>query len=88
MRPRLLLYPALAQSREKRRQLLCKPSTTAAGGIMGDGIVASSEIAMTGVIAIATGAAIDTRSTTVIATIAGIGGIDGTTTTATETSRR
>ena len=55
---------------------------------MGDGIVASLEIAMTGVIVIATGGAIDTRGTTVIATIAGIGGIDGTTTTATETFDR
>jgi len=88
LRPRLLLFPALAQSQEKSTQLLCRPSTTAAGGIMGDSIVASLGIAMTGGIAIATGGAIDTRGTTVIATIAGIGGIDGTTTTATETFDR
>lgn len=44
---------------------------------------------MTGVIAIATGGAIDTRGTiVVIATIAGTGGIDGTTTTTTETPGR
>jgi hypothetical protein len=62
-------------------------STIAAGGSTANGTAAISEIGMTGVIAIATGAAIDMSGTIAIATIAGTGGIGGTVT-ATKTPGR
>jgi len=67
----------LAQSRETQG-LPRKPSTIAAGGSTANGIAAISEIGTTGVTATVTGAAIDMRGPTVIATIAGTGGAGGT----------
>jgi hypothetical protein len=62
------------------RGLSRRLSTIAAGGSTANGIAAISEIEMTGVIATATGAAIDMSGTIATAMIAGTGGIGGTVT--------